>query len=395
MEYKDSAKQELVDEISLVDIVKVIQKWRKLIIFGTLFCTIIAILIAYFAPKNYKSTAFFQLSKDNRIVELPKFKKYYSLITSEKKFLDYLNNNQKLLEIDFSNLENSLTDSQFLDKKIEVIKAYTEEEVRSSLRTLELKNYILGLNLSAESSTPEEAQRFLYIFGDYIKNSIIYIVLNDYIMKKLSSASNGIKKYENLIIKATFNLEQLSKKNEELLVIYKKYPEARNLESRQLVSIQEGGYRYLAPVTQLIGIESQIVDLRTSVNNYERELLKSKIRFDFFEKSNKYLNEHTSWETIYINLKNLKDSIFSSIESIENNEIAKEVFNELSINFRNFDTVFYEVYTFVKEPTLPVNPAKTNSKIIVGVTFILSFFVLVLFSFFLEWWITHKDEIKS
>jgi len=395
MEYKNSTKQEFVDEISLVDIFKVIYKWRKFIILGTLFCTISAILFTYFGPKAYKSTAFFQLSKNNITIDLPEFKKYDYVITSEKRFLDYLKNNEKLLDIDLSKIEKSLTDSQFLDKKIEIMNAYSEEELGRGLSTQQLKNYILGLSLSTESKSPEDAQKFLYIFGNYIKNSIVYVVLYDYVVNKISSANKNIKKYENLIIRTTFNLEQLLKKNKELLVLFKKYPEAKSLEYRQIVSTQEGGYRYLSPVSQLIGVESKIVDLRTNIENYERELKKSKIKLDFFEKAKKYLNENKPWETMYSDINNLKDSMFKSINFTEDKDISEEVLNEISIDFQDFNILFYEVFTFVKQPVLPVKTIKQNMKIIVGATFILSFFILVLLSFFINWWITHKDEIKS
>ena len=42
------------DEIELIDLLRIIWKWKYLIIGGTLFCTLAAIGLSYFMPKIYQ-----------------------------------------------------------------------------------------------------------------------------------------------------------------------------------------------------------------------------------------------------------------------------------------------------------------------------------------------------
>ena len=64
----------------------------------------------------------------------------------------------------------------------------------------------------------------------------------------------------------------------------KNYPESAKIENRQLVSIQEGGSRFLAPVTQLVGIESTLADFRRDLAELERDREKLTARAEYFSR---------------------------------------------------------------------------------------------------------------
>ena len=50
------------------------------------------------------------------------------------------------------------------------------------------------------------------------------------------------------------------------------------------MSIQEGGSRFLAPVTQLVGIESTLADLRRDLAELERDREKLPARAEYFSR---------------------------------------------------------------------------------------------------------------
>lgn len=57
------------------------------------------------------------------------------------------------------------------------------------------------------------------------------------------------------------------------------------METRQVLSVQKGGSRFLSPVTQLVGIESTLADLRRSPAQLERDSEKLSVRAEFFSRS--------------------------------------------------------------------------------------------------------------
>ena len=174
----------------------------------------------------------------------------------------------------------------------------------------------------------------------------------------------------------------------------KNYPESAKIENRQLVSIQEGGSRFLAPVTQLVGIESTLADLRRDLAELERDREKLTARAEYFSRCYSELakiGEHG--ESLFLLLKSIKDQVFKN-KDLSKDEI-KEVFNNLSIDLQAFELAFFSNSRFVSGPTIPVMHSKPRKSLIVIVSCFIWFFILVISAFVLHWWQSNKNAIMS
>ena len=78
---------EEADETSLMDYLKVLWKWKKLIIGGTLLCMILAAIISLLMPKVYRATALLLITdpkiSGNGGVRLPSIETYVGIIKSQ------------------------------------------------------------------------------------------------------------------------------------------------------------------------------------------------------------------------------------------------------------------------------------------------------------------------
>lgn len=78
---------EEADETSLMDYLKVLWKWKKLIIGGTLLCMILAAIISLLMPKVYRATALLFIADPkiggNEGVRLPSIETYVGIIKSQ------------------------------------------------------------------------------------------------------------------------------------------------------------------------------------------------------------------------------------------------------------------------------------------------------------------------
>jgi len=166
------------------------------------------------------------------------------------------------------------------------------------------------------------------------------------------------------------------------------------MESRQLVSIQEGGDRFLAPVTQLVGIESALADLRRDLAELERDRGKLSVRGEYFSRCFNELekvDEHA--ESLFSLLKSVRDEVFKN-KDLSRDEV-KEVFNNLSIDLQAFDFNFYQNSRFISGPTIPTLHIKPRKSLIVIISCLGSFVLLVLLAFILHWWQRNKKTIMS
>jgi LPS O-antigen subunit length determinant protein (WzzB/FepE family) len=397
------------DEIDLTEIFKVLWKRKKIIIWGTIILTLISIIISFLIPKTYKSDAFYVLSSsraldqrsralDQRTRELdrqlsvPEYKKYYSVFTNPEKFIKYVKHQKQLNYDDIESLEKSIIKSEDLSKKIKPVYAYSKADLKDLAQiSKDVKNYIIGINLSYEYSDPHKAKLYVGVITGFIKDSFMYGRIFDYIAENYNISNNDLKNYENSIIETNFSIEKTLNKRNNIKQILKKYPQSRSIEQRQLVSTEKGGYRYLSPIAQLVGIESTLADLKSNLEEHYRRKTISSLKYAFFKEAKKIMRGEKNGIKLFEKVYQLKDSFFKNLDL--KNSVNKEVYNKIIIDLDNYHYLFYEIIRFGSGPTLPDKPIKPNKKLIVVISFFLSFFIFIFSAFIIEWWENNKKNI--
>ena len=273
--------------------------------------------------------------------------------------------------------------------------AFAKEDAREFTQLpQDESNSVIGLNLAYEAGSPENASGYVSFFGNYIRDCFLYVTLYNYVMDGDNNALSEINKNENDIIDVKFQLLQNEKKMKDIRAILANYPESAKMENRQLVSVQERGERFLAPVTQLVGIESTLADMRRQLAKLEWDKEKLTIRSEYFTRCNnelKKFGEHG--ESIYLLLKSIKEEVFKN-KDLRKDEV-KEVFNNLNIDLKAFELAFFSNSRFVSGPTIPDTHTKPRIIIVVTVAFFSSFFIFVILAFVLHWWQKNKRSITS
>ena len=273
--------------------------------------------------------------------------------------------------------------------------AFSKEDAREfSQLPQDESNSVIGLNLSYEADSPENAAAYVSFFGKYIRDCFLYVTLYNYIMDGYNNSISEMNKNENDIIDMKFQLLQNTNKMKDIQAILSNYPESAKIDNRQLVSVQDGGSRFLSPVTQVVGIESTLADLRRGLAKFERDREKLTVRADYFSRCYSELakiGEHG--ETLFLLLKSTKDEVFKN-KDLGKDEV-KEVFNNLSIDLQTFDLTFFINSRFISGPTIPTAHIKPRKSIIVIVSCFISFFILVISAFVLHWWQSNKNAIMS
>jgi hypothetical protein len=147
-------------------------------------------------------------------------------------------------------------------------------------------------------------------------------------------------------------------------------------------------------VTQLVGIEATLADLRRDLAELQRAREKLSVRAEFFSRSFKELAGNAKQgESLFLLLKKIKDEVFTG-KDLDKDEV-KEVFNSLSIDLQTFDFTFYQNSRFISGPTLPTVHVKPRKALIIIVTFFASLTFLIIAVFISSWWQSNKKAITS
>lgn len=409
------------DETNLSMIFAAIWKRRKLIILGTLGATFLSLGISLLLPKVYRSEGFFQLGNSTKIIaenEKLTIKKTAATAAAAKKTasigmpvplykssspqffnpnrFQYIAGKEKAFGVEELNkIKDNFKTSVDINKWIKPVYAFAKEDAREFAQLpQDESNAVLGLNLSYEADSPENAFAYVNFFGSYIRDCLLFVTLYNYIMDGYSSTVAGMNKIENEIINVEFELLQNTNKMKDIRNILSNYPDSAKMENRQLVSVQEGGSRFLAPVTQLVGIESALADLRGDLAELQRTKEKLSLRAEFFSRSFEKLVENVKQgESLFLMLKKIRDEAFAGKDL--NKAEVKEVFNNLNIDLQTFDFTFFQNSRFISGPTIPSEPIKPQKTLIIVVTCLASLFFLIIAVLIFEWWQSNKKAIMS
>ena len=418
MKETNSTEELYDDEIDLNSIFAVLWKRKKLIIFGTLGATLLSIGISLLLPRVYRSEGFYQLGNPTkRISENEKSTKKKTASITKKiasigvpvllykssstqffnpnRFQLIAGQDKSFKEEDLKKLAANFRTTEDITKWIKPVYAFAKEDAREFTQLpQDESNSVIGLNLAYEADSPENASSYVSYFGKYIRDCLLYMTLYNYVMDGYNNTISEMNKSENDIMDMKFQLLQNANKMKDIRAILTNYPESAKIENRQLVSVQEGGERFLAPVTQLVGIESTLADLRRDLAELERDREKLTARAEYFSRCYSELakiGEHG--ESLFLLLKSIKDEVFKN-KDLSKDEI-KEVFNNLSIDLQTFDLIFFSNSRFISGPTIPDMHVKPKKSVIVIVTCFTSFFLLVIYSFVSHWWQSNKKAIMS
>lgn len=433
------------DTIDLVQLVKVLLKRKWLIILGTLALTLAAFLITLVLPKAYLSEAFIRLSSgmdidleeireiqkeiredlledmlDNntlqknmllnealqdsslmmKTVSIPDYKKYESQITSPHKFLRYIKTVRKTgskteYEKYLGDLRLNIRRSEDIVQWLEPVYAYSKRDM-SDLGQIarDVKNFVVGTKVRVEQHSPQTARALARALGNFIKDSILYGKLNDYINVQLNKGHSNAKAYENYVIQDEFKLKQLRRKLNHIREVLKKYPQSGQMANRELFSVQYSGYRYLSPVAQIVGIESHIADIEENAALNRRNQKMEELRAEFFSRVKKILESKTFGTPLLAQCMKLKDSFFAgkNLPGEGHDDVARQLANELVKDFDNFRNLNEEMQ-FLSGPSLPKKPVKPRKILITVISFVLGFFIFLFLAFFVEWWETNKSKM--
>jgi LPS O-antigen subunit length determinant protein (WzzB/FepE family) len=416
MTESSSCEEAYSDEIDFSSILMVLWKRRKLIIFGTLGATLLSIGISFLLPRYYRSEGFYQLGNptkkiaDNEIpknensktkktawigVPVPLYKSSSSQFFDTNRFQLIASQYTSFKKEDLEKIETNFRTTADINKWIKPVYAFAKEDTREFAHLpQDESNSVIGLNLAYESDSPEKAYTYVSFFGNYVRDCLLYLTLYNYIMEEYTNTLARLNKIENDIIAIQFGLTQNTNKMKDIRAILSNYPESAKIESRQLVSVQEGGSRFLAPVTQLVGIESTLADLRLVLAQHERDKEKFSVRAEYFLRCYselKNIGEHG--ESLLLLLKSAKDEVFKNKDLSQ--DAFKEVFNNLSIDLQTFEFIFLSNSRFISGPTNPTAPISPRKSLIVIASCLGSFFLLVILALILHWWQGNKKAIMS
>jgi hypothetical protein len=380
-----------------------LSKYKWVIAVTVFSATLVSLCVSILLPRVYLSEGFFQigypqllsknepdpkeldsyLKKINSAVykphigfPVPNFKTLSTVLFNPNRLIAYTHAEEGLSREIIETVTERFKTGEEIAKSIKPIYAYAKEDTRDFVQTPSGEsNLVLGIKLSFEGQSPQIASQVVQLLGNYVRDCTMQIFLYNYISDEFNAHFTDVRNFENDLIKAQFEVNQNIIKLEDVKGVVKNYPESKKIDNRQVVSVQDGGDRFLSPMSQLVGLESRIADLRRKIAGLERSKERSQSFSHYYRNCKNEIQVSKPLGTdILFTLRSLHKEIKNSRAP---NDPSSEVYNRVDIDLQLFQIVFNEYCRFVSGPIIPDGHIKPRKSVIISLTFLLSIIVTV------------------
>lgn len=321
---------------------------RQIILLAAIFSALIFAL-SFWMGRQYSSEGFMRAPR--------KFAEYN---VQKAAFWDrdtlrrYLEENKKLDDANGQYLLGNLSEG-FVQAHLQAVLPLSKDDLRyvtDAKGVLDAVG-ILGFSITFKDRVAENAQARVQLMGDYIKDTMLSEDLMDTIYTKAGEAKAKKQQIDNQIIQKRLALAQASSRLEAARLIAGKYPEASKMEARQLLSTgtDNNASRYLSPMAQLVGIETEIADLKSQLTLLERDAEQNALRSEFYERIDQSTRQAKTGSALLAEFVKTAQAVFAGKDLKDDK--TREIYNQFMVIAEQMRNKHISEARFVSGPTLP------------------------------------------
>lgn len=249
---------------------------------------------------------------------------------------------------------------------------------------------LVGIELSLRHKEVQEEAPVL-LLADYLRDTAIRVDLEAIVLKGCLENDKKKQLLRNEQLEAEFVVSQLEERAADLRNIVSRHPVATE-GVRQIVSIENGGDRFLPPATQLATTEIAIADRRIEALKRERDLIAADLRRGYYCEARNMLREGTSGRDLLRSLGGILAQATSGKDMSVN--VIEQTAGTLALEAREWSDRYLEQMRFVASPQGAQGQERRLGRLVglvLGTIFGAGLGILVAVA--LGWWRQHRDGI--
>lgn len=321
---------------------------RQVIMLAAVFAVLI-LALSFWCGRQYSSEGFLRAPR-----KFAEYNAQRSAFWDRETLRRYLEENKKLDDENGRYLLGALSE-RLVQTHVQTVLPLSKDDLRymtDAKSALDAVG-ILGFSISFKDQSAQNAQARVQLMGDFIKDTMLSEDLGDTISGKLGETKAKKQQIDNQIIQKRVALTQAASRLEAARAIAGKYPEASKMESRQLLSTgnDSESSRYLSPVAQLVGIETEIANLKAQLVLLERDAAQNALRNAFYERIDQRSRQVQTGNGLLVEFVKIGQDVFKN-KDLRDDE-TREVYNQIMLIAEQMRTKHVLEARFVSGPTLP------------------------------------------
>lgn len=222
-------------------------------------------------------------------------------------------------------------------------------------------NIFVGAKITAASHDAEQSARIASWLGSYFKEVAAKEAMRDQLFIWLAENRQFNERAQEDKLKHAFEIEQAQTRSTALKKVIAQYPESAKSEARQVVDVRKDNERFISPGAQLVGAETQIIDIREKIAKLDRSITQQSFAQSYFAEAERALSSANTGTGLILVFSELTRKYSAKVQ----NEAEKEKLLSIAARVSEIGARFLSQAQFVLPPTVP-NRAEAPRPLMIG-----------------------------
>jgi len=252
---------------------------------------------------------------------------------------------------------------------------------------------IVGLHLMIEEAAPSDPAP-VRVLAEYVRDTVINVDMEAEMRAQCLASQLRARVLRTEQIQADFSSLQHKERALTLKQIIGRNPSAAASEIRQVISLPEGGERFLSPLAQLVGVEVLISDLKLAAEARQRERTAVALKQNYYCQAQAKLENSTTGRAFLLNLPTIQKSVFA--EQDGTSDIVEQTSIELEVQLASWNSRYLDSMRFVTSPEGAQTKVRNPSlRIALVLGAVVGGLLGVLLAFLRAWWRTNREVVMA
>jgi hypothetical protein len=212
----------------------------------------------------------------------------------------------------------------------------------------------LGLRLTHTASEAEQVANVASWLGDYFKDVATREAVREQVSRWKADNRQFSDRALERKLKFEFDIQQAQTRATSLKAIVAAYPDAARRDSQQVVDVRKDNEKFMSPMSQLVGAESEVIDIRERLQKLEREIEQQAFVKSLVLEADTAANKAQSGND---SVRQLSVVITEASKRIKT-EAEREKLSSLAADLSQIAARFLSQAQFVAKPSVPSLPER-------------------------------------
>jgi hypothetical protein len=218
---------------------------------------------------------------------------------------------------------------------------------------------LMGVRVASSDKNGRDAQSQAILLADFLRDAVFYVGLVDYIRAQSADLRQELIATEEKHLSEKYRYLALENKKKALEGLSLTYGTgSRTSPQGSVVSLTDSTVRYLPLSTQLLAVDSTLIDLSIALEKLRRETEQTKFRLDYYNELQEIANVARSGEAI---VKALPEALAKVARS---RDLADEKFKQVALRLEHEATQARDAFNFRSRfLSAPFDPQFRNTRL--------------------------------